>query len=53
MARRKAEDVERDWYGVFARWDKADREAALKVLAILHRELPERKPAPPMTEVTE
>ncbi len=36
---RKA-DAERDWYGAFGKWDFADRAAALKVLTILHQQLP-------------
>lgn len=44
--RRTRGDIEKDWYSVFSRWDKADRTAALKVLGILHDTLPDnpRKP---------
>ncbi len=44
--RRSRGDIEKDWYSVFARWDKADRVAALKVIGILHETLPDspRKP---------
>ncbi len=38
--RRSVADIERDWYGAFGRWDFADRAAALKVLTILHQQLP-------------
>ena len=41
MSRRKAVDIERDWYGCFAKWTKEDRAAALKVLTILHEQLPD------------
>lgn len=39
--RRTKEDMERDWYGCFAKWDRADRSAALKALAVIHKHLPE------------
>ena len=51
MSRPKHEDIERRWYDVFARWNRADREAALKVLRTLHDALPDaprgRKEAEP------
>lgn len=40
MARVSKDDLEARFYDVFSGWDKADREAALKVLATLHRHLP-------------
>ena len=41
MSRRKAVDIEREWYDRFAKWSKEDRAAAIKVLTILHEQLPE------------
>ena len=41
MARTAKLDIESRWYDCFARWPKADREAALKVLATLHQHLPD------------
>ena len=41
MARRKQDDIERDWYGVFSRWAKDDRAAALRTLELLHENLPD------------
>lgn len=40
--RRTREAIERDWYDCFARWNREDRAAALKVLTILHDTLPEK-----------
>lgn len=44
MSRRKPVDIERAWYDAFAKWTREDRAAALKVLTILHQQLPD-KPA--------
>ena len=38
---RPRKDLERNWYDVFARWPREDRAAALKVLTILHEQLPD------------
>ena len=38
---RPRKDTERAWYDVFARWPRSDRAAALKVLAVLHDQLPD------------
>ena len=46
MPRRKNSDIEAEWYDCFAKWDHADREAALKVLTTLHRALPRVKTTP-------
>ncbi len=43
MARRKQTDIEQEWFDVFAKWSKGDREAALRVLQALHRALPESR----------
>lgn len=39
--RRTRKDIEREWYDCFSRWNKGDRTAALKVLNILHEQLPD------------
>lgn len=49
MARRSKVDMERSFYDQFARWDHDYRAAALKVLTILHDQLPakpQRAPEP-------
>lgn len=54
MGRRARKDIESQWYDAFASWDRADREAALKVLATLHRALPDKpraKAEPKQTEL--
>lgn len=45
MPRRKQIDIENEWYDRFAKWSRQDREAALKVLTILHNQLPDNAPA--------
>lgn len=51
--RRHRKDIERQWYDCFSRWSKGDRAAALKVLAILHDQLPDspRAKQPPTPAV--
>lgn len=44
MARTAKADLEQRWFDCFVGWDRADREAALRVLTTLHRTLPD-KPA--------
>lgn len=39
MARRSSPNIEQRWYDAFGSWPKADREAALRTLGILHRTL--------------
>ncbi len=49
MARRRKVDMERSWFDTFAKWGREDRAAALKVLTILHDQLPakpQRAPEP-------
>lgn len=41
MAGRTRIEMEDRWYDVFSGWDRADREAALKVITALHRRLPD------------
>ena len=43
MARVAKSDIESRWYDVFSSWPRADREVALRVLAELHKRLPEPK----------
>lgn len=43
MARTAKADIESRWYDVFTAWPRADREVALRVLAELHKRLPEPK----------
>lgn len=38
--RRSIADIERTWYDRFCSWPRDDRAAALKVLTILHEQLP-------------
>ena len=33
-------DMEKRWFDIFSSWDRADRDAALKVLETLNRHLP-------------
>jgi len=40
MARTANAQIEKSFYDCFARWGRADRAAALKVLATLHEHLP-------------
>ena len=40
MSRVSRGDIESRWYDCFSGWTCADREAAMKVLATLHRHLP-------------
>lgn len=48
MARRTKADIEQQWYDVFVRWRKPDREAAIRALTTLNRALPDvpQKAAP-------
>jgi len=39
--RRTRDEIEREWFDAFARWNRADRAAALKVLRVLHDQLPD------------
>lgn len=45
MSRLSAETLENRWYDLFSSWDKADREAAMRALAVLHRHLPDKPKA--------
>ena len=47
MARVSKDDLEARWYDLFSSWTHADREAAMKVLATLHRHLPADPKAKP------
>ena len=47
--RRTKADVEKGWYDCFEKWDKQDREVALRVLQRLHERLPDM-PRKPQTE---
>ena len=47
MARVSRDDIESRWYDCFSGWTHADREAAMKVLATLHRHLPADPKAKP------
>jgi hypothetical protein len=53
MARRPKIEMEDRWYDVFSGWTQADREAALKVLATLHRHLPDTTKDKPAEEKPE
>ena len=48
MARVSRDDIESRWYDCFSGWTHADREAAMKVLATLHRHLPADPKAKPL-----
>lgn len=41
MARRSRADIEQQWYDIFVRWKRPDREAAIKALTTLNRALPD------------
>jgi hypothetical protein len=39
---RPKRDMEATFYDCFSKWTKDDREAALKILQVLHRSLPDK-----------
>jgi signal transduction histidine kinase len=38
MSRRSSKSLEQEWYDLFADWELADQEAALRTLTELHRQ---------------